>query len=159
MKTLNAKRLIGTLAIVGASLLTANTANRVGRRLLGNGLRGGNMIGKHKFREYARFLAGAGVLLFAATAQAQYSQPGTVSAIEQGRAAFFGGNTFVKLRGVTCAARSDGYFVLPNDTKQAQQLQMLLTLYTTGRRAVINYDPNNCIAASVSICPPGSGPC
>lgn len=118
------------------------------------------MIRENKFREYARFWVGASVLLFMATAQAEYSAPGTINSIEQGRSNFFGGVTFVSLRGVTCSFRNDGFFVLPNDTKQAQQLQMLLTLYTTGRRARINFVPGTCNAASVVVCPAGTtSPC
>jgi hypothetical protein len=103
--------------------------------------------------KYARLLAGGSILFFAAQAQAVSSEPGRVDAIQQGRSSFFSGVTFVRLQGVRCPGRSDGYFVVPSDTHQSQQLELLLSSMSSSSRVVrINHDTATCIASSVSLC-------
>lgn len=112
-----------------------------------------HMISKHTVVKYARFLVGGGVLFFAATAQAEYSAPGRVDGIEQGVSSFLGGVTFVRLQGVPCPGRQDGYFTVSSGTHQSQQLDLLLSsMASSTRRVVINHNPATCSAFSVGLC-------
>jgi hypothetical protein len=103
--------------------------------------------------KYARLLAGGSVLFFAATAQADFSAPpGRVDVIQQGRSSAFSGVTFVHLQGVSCPGRSDGFFVLPSDTHQSQQIELLLSSISSSRVVTINHNPATCIASDVALC-------
>ena len=103
-------------------------------------------------------LALALLLLYATAAHADYTAPDRVRAIEQARSNFLGGATFVSLASVRCAFRGDGFFVLPNDAKQGQQLDMLLTARIYSYRVVLNFLPGTCNLASVGLCP-SAGAC
>lgn len=103
-------------------------------------------------------LALGSMLLCTTAARADYTNPSLVRAIEQGRSTFFAGATFVSLAAVSCAARTDGFFVLPNDPKQPQQLNLLLTARTNGNRVVVNFVPGTCNLVSVGLCP-NTGTC
>lgn len=110
------------------------------------------MISKHTVVKYARLLVGGGALFFAATAQAAFSPLARVDAIQQGRSSSFSGVTFVHLQGVSCRGRSDGYFVLPSDTQQSKQIELLLSSISSSRVVTINHNPATCIASDVGLC-------
>ena len=59
---------------------------------------------------------------------------------------------------VRCAARTDGWFFLPSDTKQLLQLEVLLTALDRGVIVRLSYDTANCRARAVSVCTTAS-PC
>ena len=98
-------------------------------------------------------------LLYAPAAHAQvYTPPVQVDAIEQARSIVAGGVTWVRLVGVACPGRLDGFFVLPNNSKQPLQLQMLLTAIDRGLRVEMNHNPTDCNVSSVVVCATAS-PC
>jgi hypothetical protein len=104
-------------------------------------------------------LAGVLASLVAGTARADYTAPSRVDAIEQSSQNVFSGQAFVRLVGPRCAHRGDGFFILPNDSKQALHLNILLTaMSTTGVTVRMNNLPGSCVVASVSICR-ASGAC
>lgn len=111
------------------------------------------IISKRNIVKHTRLLVGGGIFFFAATAHAEYSSLGLVNAIEQGQGSFHSGSTFVSLDGVKCLGRTDSYFVIPNNTKQAQSLQMLLTAVSSDRKVIFNHNRFTCAASSVSLCP------
>ena len=85
-----------------------------------------------------------------------FTPPARVDAIQQGTN--FGGVTFVRLVGVACPGRSDGFFILPSSSKQLLELEVLLLALDRGFRARLDYNPSTCVAAAVSVCATGS-PC
>jgi hypothetical protein len=98
-------------------------------------------------------------LLYVPAAHAQvYTPPVQVDAIEQAQSTFSGGVTFVRLVGVACPGRSDGFFVLPSNSKQSLQLEILLTAIDRGLRVELNHNPTNCNVTSVVVCATAS-PC
>jgi hypothetical protein len=99
-----------------------------------------------------------GSLLLCSTAQADYTSPSRVDAIEQAASSVFGGAAFVKLATVRCPFRNDGFFVLRSDPKQQQQLDMLLTARSSGFRVTLSFSPPSCDLATVGLCP-NTGPC
>jgi hypothetical protein len=58
--------------------------------------------------------------------------PARVDAIQQAQSGYFGGVTFVRLVGVVCPGRSDGFFIVPNNSKQPLELQVLLLALDRG---------------------------
>lgn len=91
-------------------------------------------------------------LLHAAPVSAGYSAPGKVTAIEQASSAVFNGNTFVRIAGAACPGRPDGYFVVPNNTKQALQLDILLNSLRQGVRVTMAHDASTCQVTTVGTC-------
>jgi hypothetical protein len=86
-----------------------------------------------------------------------FTAPARVGAIQQGTN--FGGVTFVRLHQPTspfpqilCPGRPDGWFVLPNSSKQLHELEVLLLALDRGFRVRIDYTPATCVAASVGAC-------
>lgn len=92
-------------------------------------------------------------LLGAIPARAEYTSPSRVTGIEEARSTSFGGAAFVRLATVRCAFRPDGFFVLPNDPKQHQMLDLLLTAQVNNLRVVVNFVPPTCDLATVGLCP------
>jgi hypothetical protein len=79
--------------------------------------------------------------------------PARVDVIQQARSGYFSGVTFVRLVGVACPGRSDGYFIVPSDSKQPLELQVLLLALDRGFRVRMSgHDPSTCVTPSVSIC-------
>ena len=108
------------------------------------------MISQQAISKCASFFVGCGILLAASTAQAVYSSPpARVDAIEQFASPAFAGATFIHLKGVACAGRGDGFYVLQNDSKQEAVLQVLLTALASRLRVTINHNPSTCVIASV----------
>jgi hypothetical protein len=89
----------------------------------------------------------------AAHVEAASTPPARVDAIQQGGSTFGGGVTWVRLVGVACPGRSDGFFIVPNNSKQPLELQILLLALDRGFRVRMSgHDPSTCVTASVSIC-------
>jgi hypothetical protein len=85
--------------------------------------------------------------------------PARVDAIQQARSGYFSGVTFVRLVGVACPGRSDGFFIVPNDSKQPLELDILLLALKRGFRVRMSgHDPSTCVTPSVSVCATAS-PC
>jgi hypothetical protein len=77
----------------------------------------------------------------------------------EGQSAFGVGPTWVRLVGVACPRRSDGFFIVPNNSKQLLELEILLLALDRGFRVRMSgYDPSTCVTPSVSICATAS-PC
>ena len=118
-----------------------------------------NMTTRQKSAKWGGIFLAASTLLYSASAHAVYTSAVRVDAIEQARATSFAGAAFVRLAGgVRCPFRGDGFFVLPSDGKQQQQIQMLLTALSSGLRVRMNFAPPTCNVETVSICATGS-PC
>ena len=100
----------------------------------------------------------ASVVLFSTAARAEYTPAVRVDAVEQPHASTFGGSTFVRLVNVRCPGRADGFYVIPSNGKQPQQVDILMTAMSTALRVRVSFDRTNCAAGSVSICATGS-PC
>ena len=105
-----------------------------------------------------------GLVLFAfavvhsTSADAAYNAPARPNAIEQASSTAFNGATFVRLAGVACPGRPDGYFVVPNNGKQALQLDILLNALRQGIRVTMSHDPATCTVSTVGTCANNS-PC
>jgi hypothetical protein len=97
-------------------------------------------------------------LLCSPAVHAEYTEPARVDAIEQARSGFSSGVTWVRLVDVACPGRTDGFFVVPSDTKQPLQLDVLLTAIDRGFRVELNYDRATCVVSTVVVCAAGS-PC
>lgn len=94
-------------------------------------------------------------VLASAPASAAYNTPARPDAIEQAASTAFGGATFVRLVGVRCPGRGDGYFVIPNNGKQAQQVDIVMNALRGGLRVTFGHNPANCVASTVGICANG----
>jgi hypothetical protein len=91
-------------------------------------------------------------LSYSTSASAAYSAPGRPTAIEQASSTVFGGATFVRIAGASCPGRGDGYFVVPNNAKQALQLDILLNALRQGVRVTMSHDPGTCTVSTVGTC-------
>lgn len=91
-------------------------------------------------------------LICSASADAAYNTPARPDAIEQASSTAFSGATFVRLIGVSCPGRGDGYFVVPNNGKQALQLDILLNALRQGIRVTMSHDPATCVVSTVGTC-------
>ena len=58
---------------------------------------------------------------------------------------------------IFCPGRSDGWFILPNSSKQLNALEVVLLAFDRGFRVRVDYNPSTCVAGSVSAC--ALGPC
>ena len=94
----------------------------------------------------------ASAVLYSNSAFAVYSAPGRPTAIEQASSTSFNGATFVRLAGVACPGRGDGYFVLPNNTKQELEIDILINALRGGLRVTLSHNPTNCEIATVGVC-------
>jgi hypothetical protein len=94
----------------------------------------------------------ASALICSASADAAYNTPARPDAIEQAASTVFNGATFVRLIGVSCPGRGDGYFVVPNNAKQALQLDILLNALRQGIRVTMSHDPGTCLVSTVGTC-------
>jgi hypothetical protein len=94
-------------------------------------------------------------LLGSAPANAAYNTPARPDAIEQAGSTAFGGATFVRLVGVRCPGRGDGYFVIPNNGEQQQQVDIVMNALRGGLRITFGHNPANCVASTVGICANG----
>ena len=94
----------------------------------------------------------AAALICSASAEAAYNTPARPDAIEQASSTAFNGATFVRLIGVGCPGRGDGYFVVPNNGKQTLQLDILLNALRQGIRVTMSHDPGTCIVSTVGTC-------
>ncbi|MFN8031663.1 MAG: hypothetical protein U0Q10_15190 [Dermatophilaceae bacterium] len=94
-------------------------------------------------------------LLGSAPAYAAYSKPARPDAIEQAASTSFSGATFVRLVGVRCPGRGDGYFVIPSNGKQAQQVDIVMNALRGGLRVTFGHNPATCVASTVGICANG----
>ena len=102
--------------------------------------------------ELCGLVLAAATLLYSASAHAAVYTPKAVpDAIEQASSTAFGGATFVHLTGVSCAGRSDGFFVIQNNGEQSQQVDLLLSALRGKVKVVISHDPN-CTVQTVGIC-------
>ncbi len=106
----------------------------------------------HPTARICGLLLGAAALLDASSASAGYSTPGRPTAIEQASSTAFNGATFVRIAGAACPGRGDGYFVVPNNTKQQLQLDILLNALRQGIRVTLAHDPVTCTVSTVGTC-------
>ena len=60
--------------------------------------------------------------------------------------------TFVRVVGVRCPGRGDGYFVIPSNGKQAMQLDLVLNALQQGIRVTMLHEPATCIVSTVGTC-------
>jgi hypothetical protein len=96
----------------------------------------------------------------AAYVEAAQTAPALVDAIEQTQQSI-GGVTYFRLVGVTCPARTDGFFTLASDTKQPLMLEILLTAFERGLRVDLVYEqvPSFCNVSTIMVCATGSSLC
>ena len=94
----------------------------------------------------------AAALLYSGSAFAAYSTPARPTAIEQASSTTFNGTTFVRIAGVQCPGRGDGYFVVPNNGKQQLEIDILINALRGGLRVTLSHNPANCEVSTVGIC-------